>query len=111
MALTLVYPIFQQLLAWLTLMIRNDTTKTAENLLQRHKTAVLRRQVKRPRRSRADRAPDHRSGRAATQGTSGAPVHHLHHPDHPDALAPGPAQAVLHPDHTSAPDSPSLDFS
>jgi hypothetical protein len=26
MALTLVYPIFQQLLAWLTLMIRNDTT-------------------------------------------------------------------------------------
>jgi hypothetical protein len=42
MALTLVYLIFRQLLARLTLMIRSDTAKTAEILLQRHENAVLR---------------------------------------------------------------------
>jgi putative transposase len=56
MALTLVYLIFRQLLAWLALMIRSDTARTAEILLLRHENAVLRRQVKRPRRSWADRA-------------------------------------------------------
>jgi putative transposase len=56
MALTLAYLIFRQLLAWLTLMIRNDTAKTAEILLLRHENAMLRRQIKRPRRSWADRA-------------------------------------------------------
>jgi hypothetical protein len=56
MALTLVYLIFRQLLAWLALMVRSDTAKTAEILLLRHENAMLRRQVKRPRRSWADRA-------------------------------------------------------
>jgi putative transposase len=52
----LVYLIFRQLLARLTLMIRGDAAKTAEILLPRHENAMLRRQVKRPRRSWADRA-------------------------------------------------------
>lgn len=56
MALTLVYLIFRQLLGWLALLARNDAAKTAEILLLRHENAVLRRQVKRPRRSCADRA-------------------------------------------------------
>lgn len=56
MALTLVYLIFRQLLAWLALLARSDMAMTAEILLLRHENAILRRQVKRPRRSWADRA-------------------------------------------------------
>ena len=56
MALTLIYLIFRHLLAWLALLTRDDTAKTAEILLLRHEVAVLRRQIKRPRRSWADRA-------------------------------------------------------
>jgi putative transposase len=55
MTLTLVYLVFQQLLSWLALMARSDAAKTAKILLLRHKNALLRRQVKRPRRSWADR--------------------------------------------------------
>jgi putative transposase len=56
MTLTLVYLVFRQLLSWLALMARSDAAKTAEILLLRHENALLRRQVKRPRRSWADRA-------------------------------------------------------
>src|SRR5258706_8234205 len=56
MTLTLVYLIFRQLLGWLALLARSDAAKTAEILLLRHENALLRRQVKRPRRSWADRA-------------------------------------------------------
>jgi len=54
--LTLVYLIFRHLLAWLALLTRDDTAKTAEILLLRHEVAVLRRQIKRPHRTWADRA-------------------------------------------------------
>jgi transposase InsO family protein len=56
MALTLMSLIFRQLLTWLTLLSRSETTKTAEILLLRHENAVPRRHVKRPHRSWADRA-------------------------------------------------------
>jgi putative transposase len=56
MALTLIYLIFRQQLAWLAVLARDDSAKTAEILLLRHENAILRRQVKRPRRSWADRA-------------------------------------------------------
>jgi hypothetical protein len=47
MALTLVYLIFRQQLAWLAVLARDDTAKTAEILLLRRENAILRRQVKR----------------------------------------------------------------
>jgi hypothetical protein len=56
MALTLIYQIFRQHLAWLALLARDDAAKIAEILLLRHENAILRRQVKRPRRTWADRA-------------------------------------------------------
>jgi putative transposase len=56
MALSLVYLIFRQQLAWLAILARDDAAKTAEILLLRHENAILRRQVKRPRRTWADRA-------------------------------------------------------
>jgi putative transposase len=56
MALTLVYLIFRQQLAWLAVLARDDAAKTAEILLLRHENAILHRQVKRPRRTWADRA-------------------------------------------------------
>ena len=54
--MTLVYLDFRHLLAWLALLTRDDATKTAEILLPRHEVAVLRRQIKRPRRTWSDRA-------------------------------------------------------
>jgi hypothetical protein len=56
MALTLIYLILQQQLAWLAVLTRDDAAKTAEILPLRHENAILRRQVKRPRRTWADRA-------------------------------------------------------
>jgi len=56
MALTLIYLIFRQQLAWLAVLTRDDAAKTAEILLLRHENAILRRQVKRPRRTWTDRA-------------------------------------------------------
>ena len=56
MALTFVYLIFRQLLAWLAMLTRDEAAKTAEIPVLRHKNAILRRRVKRPRRSWADRA-------------------------------------------------------
>jgi hypothetical protein len=56
MALSLVYLIFRQQPAWLAVLARDDAAKTAEILLLRHENAILRRQVKRPRRTWADRA-------------------------------------------------------
>jgi len=42
MALTLVYLIFRDLLAWLALLTRDDTAKTTEILTLRHEVAVRR---------------------------------------------------------------------
>jgi putative transposase len=56
MALTFVYLIVRQLTDSLALLARGDTAKTVEILLLRHEIAILRRQIKRPRRTWADRA-------------------------------------------------------
>jgi hypothetical protein len=56
MALALIYLIFRQQVAWLAVLARDDASKAAEILLLRHEVAILRRQVRRPRRSWADRA-------------------------------------------------------
>jgi hypothetical protein len=55
-ALTFVYLIARRFAEPLALLTRGDVPKTAEILLLRHEIAVLRRQIKRPRRSWADRA-------------------------------------------------------
>jgi hypothetical protein len=54
--MTLIYLIYRQQLAWLAVLASDDAAKTAEILLLRHENAILRRQVKRPRRTWADRA-------------------------------------------------------
>ncbi|MCO5974973.1 hypothetical protein [Actinoallomurus soli] len=56
MALRLVYLIFIKLLGAMALLLRSDVSKEAEILVLRHRLAVLRRQVARPRPSWADRA-------------------------------------------------------
>jgi hypothetical protein len=56
MAVRLLYLIFRQFVAWLGLLARSSTSNNAEILMLRHEVAVLRRQVRRPRRSWADRA-------------------------------------------------------
>ena len=45
-----------RLFGWLALLARNDTSKDVEILVLRHKVAVLRRQVARPKPDWADRA-------------------------------------------------------
>jgi putative transposase len=55
-AVRLLYLIFRQVLAWLSLLARSAQSKNAEILVLRHEIALLRRQVRRPRLSWADRA-------------------------------------------------------
>jgi putative transposase len=55
-AVRLLYLIFRQLVAWLGLLARSSRSKNVEILVLRHEVTVLRRQVRRPRRSWADRA-------------------------------------------------------
>jgi hypothetical protein len=55
-ALTLVHLISWQRVAWFAVLARDDASKTAAIPLLRHEITILRRQVKRPRRSSADRA-------------------------------------------------------
>jgi hypothetical protein len=75
MALTFVYLIVRQLIDLLALVAHGDVAKTAEILLLRHEVAVLRRQIKRPRRSCLGRpGVDHRPRRAVAQGPPAAPV-------------------------------------
>ena len=56
MALRLIYQMFTELLSWIVLRTRSDTTKEIEILVLRHQLAVLRRRTPRPRISWTDRA-------------------------------------------------------
>src|SRR3954470_13789169 len=56
MALRLIYPVFINLLGWIVLSTRSDTTKDIEILVLRHQLAVLQRRTPRPRMSWTDRA-------------------------------------------------------
>jgi hypothetical protein len=56
MALRLIYQMFTELLSWIVLRTRSDTTKEIEILVLRHQLAVLRRRTPRPRMSWTDRA-------------------------------------------------------
>jgi putative transposase len=49
MTLRLLYLILWQLLGWLALLARGQTSKNAELLVLRHEVTVLRRQVAKPR--------------------------------------------------------------
>src|SRR3954447_13734861 len=56
MALRLIYQVFINLLGWIVLSTRSDTTKDIEILVLRHQLAVLQRRTPRPRMSWTDRA-------------------------------------------------------
>jgi putative transposase len=55
-ALTLIYRMFTQLLSWMALCARSDTSKDVEILVLRHQLAVLQRRTPRPRLQWIDRA-------------------------------------------------------
>jgi putative transposase len=54
--LQLIYQMFSELLGWIVLRTRSDTTKEIEILVLRHQLAVLQRRTPGPRMTRTDRA-------------------------------------------------------
>ena len=56
MALTLIYRMFTQLLSWMALCARSDTSKDVEILVLRHQLRVLQRRTPRPQLRWIDRA-------------------------------------------------------
>ena len=69
-----------ELVGWLTLLARSDTSMELEILVLRHEIAVLRRRVTRPKSEWVDRAILAAPGAAATQVPSAAPDRDARHP-------------------------------